>query len=293
MDSQDETSRTRARRLLALVRERTEHSHEPVFVTELAAACQLSKEESEAAWRYLRDYGFIHTFSIPYTARINARGIDVLDSASKGHSGGGALAAQPTAAGEPTNEKSESTADRWIRSLKNNRVIAAIVVVAVTIIGIGAVAEAIKHIRESITPGTEQHGQFSAVAERDRVPEASPHRPTPASEPSQVASKSPPKACSGEKTLTFSPSDPGVMQTGPDGRRVDLGDGGGGTRLEEWKTRWTAPAKVTSVTCSGQRNEHVLAQNKDGSNAECVGSINGGNDAISMHVAWDGPCDQP
>jgi hypothetical protein len=127
----------------------------------------------------------------------------------------------------------------------------------------------------------------SAHSEAGRVEEGS-----PPAQPTQAASVPPAKVCSGAKTLTFSPSDPGVVQTGPDGRRVDLGDGGGGSRLEEWKTHWTAPAKVTSVSCSGQRNEHVLAQNKDGSNAECVGSINGGNDAISMHVAWNGPCDQ-
>ena len=185
------------------------------------------------------------------------------------------------------SEQKESTADRWIRTLKNNRAIAAMVVIAVVIIGIGAVAEAIKHIRESITPGTEQPANSSAHSKASRVEEGS-----PPAQPTQAASVPPAKACSGAKTLTFSPSDPGVMQTEPDGRRVDLGDGGGGTRLEEWKTHWTAPAKVTSVSCSGQRNEHVLAQNKDGSNAECVGSINGGNDAISMHVAWDGPCDQ-
>jgi hypothetical protein len=82
------------------------------------------------------------------------------------------------------------------------------------------------------------------------------------------------------------------MQIGPDGKRINLGDGGGGTELQEWKIGWTAPAKVTAVECSAQRNEHVLAQNKDGSLAECVGSINGGSDALSMHVTWDGTCDQ-
>src|SRR5581483_3611752 len=124
---------------------------------------------------------------------------------------------------------------------------------------VGAVAEAIKHLRESITPGTEQPAKSPAPSEAGRI--------SPAAQPTQAGATPSAKVCSGDKTLTFSPSDPGVMQTGPDGRRVDLGDGGGGTRLEEWKTHWTAPAKVTSVSCSGQRNEHVLAQNKDGSNA--------------------------
>jgi hypothetical protein len=118
-------------------------------------------------------------------------------------------------------------------------------------------------------------------------------RLAPAAQGNFAVSIPSPKICSGEKTLTFSPNDPGVMQNRPDGQRINLGDGGGGTHLEEWKIGWTAPAKVTSVECSGRRNEHVLAQNKDGSHAECVGSINGGSDALSMLVKWDGPCDQP
>jgi hypothetical protein len=32
----------------------------------------------EAAWRYLRDHGWIDTFAIPNTARINGRGIEIL-----------------------------------------------------------------------------------------------------------------------------------------------------------------------------------------------------------------------
>jgi hypothetical protein len=79
--NQGGSSRSRAIRLLALVRQRTENTNEPVFVAELAAACQLSIPEVQAAWSYLRDRGLIQTFSIPHTARINARGIDALDEA--------------------------------------------------------------------------------------------------------------------------------------------------------------------------------------------------------------------
>jgi hypothetical protein len=482
--SQGETSKDRAMRLLALVRERTEHTQEPVFVAQLADACQLSPSEAQAAWEYLRDHRLINTFSIPYTARINANGIDLLDTTTVVHSEKGAIhEGAATARGygrvdpaealdrarevpkeldrlhaylptltdaevsaystnsmpmgtflqskgqtfsvlteemlanafkeeverrkaetkqaaiqsigdsqtrsdkeAPMAEKTESTADRWIRALKNNRFIAPIVVAAVIIIGIGAVAEAIKHIREGIAPTTEQHAKTSELApagiakllscgelkkvtsessmaseevnlgftndsdntavvswidERGTlVPEKGSTIPNtknwstrtsnshiwlistlsgaclgivsageadsivkigqqgvsirlaPASQHNPAVSNPPVKMCSDEKTLTFSPSDPGVMQTGPDGRRIDMGDGGGGTRLEKWRIHWTAPATVTSVSCSGQRNEHVVAQNKDGSNAECIGSINGGNDALSMHVSWDGPCDQ-
>jgi hypothetical protein len=113
-----------------------------------------------------------------------------------------------------------------------------------------------------------------------------------ASNPAQEnKSAMPLRQCAGEKTLTFTPKDPGVLPM-VDGHPVDLGDGGGGTRLNEWKFSWKAPSKVISVQCGTGRNEHVIAQNRDGSNAECVGSINGGDDVMTMHVSWDGPCDQ-
>lgn len=100
------------------------------------------------------------------------------------------------------------------------------------------------------------------------------------------------KQCTGQRDIVFTPQMPGVLQTNPGGGYIDLGDGGGGTRLYKWAYSWNAPATITSVSCSGGRNEHVLGQNRDGSTAECEGSINGGNDAITMHVTWDGPCDQ-
>ena len=86
-----ETSKDRAMRLLRRIRERTEHTHEPIFVLELAPDCQLSVAEMQAAWEYLRDHRLIHTFSIPYTARINANGIDLLDSTTMAHSGQGSI----------------------------------------------------------------------------------------------------------------------------------------------------------------------------------------------------------
>jgi hypothetical protein len=55
-------------RLLALVRERTEPTHEPVFVAQFAAACKLSISEAEAAWRYLRDLGLIRLQESPERA---------------------------------------------------------------------------------------------------------------------------------------------------------------------------------------------------------------------------------
>lgn len=75
-----DSSKARAMRLLALVRERTEHS-EPVVVSDLAAACELTAPETEAAWRYLKDHRLIDTFRLPLSAKINTRGIDLLEEA--------------------------------------------------------------------------------------------------------------------------------------------------------------------------------------------------------------------
>lgn len=110
--------------------------------------------------------------------------------------------------------------------------------------------------------------------------------------PTTVPAAATPKECNGEHTDLFTPQTPGVLQTDSAGHYIDLGDGGGGTRLYKWAHSWTAPAAITSVACTGGRNENVLAQNANGSTAECEGSVNGGNDAIKMHVVWNGPCDQ-
>jgi hypothetical protein len=117
-------------------------------------------------------------------------------------------------------------------------------------------------------------------------------KPPPSTQPQDTKQTPPVKQCTGQKDVVFTPKTPGVMQTNPDGSRVDLGDGGGGTRLEKWAYSWKAPATVTFVDCTLGRNQHLLARNKDGSTAECEGSINGGDDAMTMHVTWDGPCDQ-
>ncbi len=66
-------------RLLAMVRERTEHS-DPIVVTEIASACELTATETEAAWRYLKDHRLIDTFRPLHSAGINAKGIDVLEN---------------------------------------------------------------------------------------------------------------------------------------------------------------------------------------------------------------------
>jgi hypothetical protein len=70
-----------ALRLLKAIYEHTHHHEEPVFVGNIKNEIGLSQEEAEAAWRYLRDKQLIDTFSINYTARINANGIDVIEAA--------------------------------------------------------------------------------------------------------------------------------------------------------------------------------------------------------------------
>jgi hypothetical protein len=78
-DSADaDSSEARAMRLLAVIRVRTEQKGEPIFIAELAETARLAQDEAKAAWRYLRDHRLIDTFSLEYTARINARGIDML-----------------------------------------------------------------------------------------------------------------------------------------------------------------------------------------------------------------------
>lgn len=369
--SQGQTSKDRAMRLLALVRERTEHTHEPVFVNQLAGACQLSTSEAEAAWRYLHDLDLIATFSVPYTARINAKGIEALDSGTQKRSeetadgvrGYGRVDSQEAldrarevskelhrlhaflphltdvelsaystkslpigtflqskgqtfsvltedmlanAFKEEANRRAVQTKrpdEQKLTEGKRSRMevaswIAGIVVAVAAVVGL--IVEFLPKRHEAGMPKESVAGNWQTQVSGTQIGQtngpvtiynAPPVNPTRVEMRAPGLSNPPPRICTGENTLTFAPSDPGVMQTDPAGRRIDLGDGGGGTRLQEWMIRWTAPAKVTSVHCSGQRNEHVLAENKNGSLAECIGSINGGNDALSMHVTWVVPCD--
>jgi len=99
-----------------------------------------------------------------------------------------------------------------------------------------------------------------------------------------------PKHCAGthDEVCHF----PGILDKDAAGNYIDLGDGGGGTRFYQWTCRWKAPATVSSNKCFTGRNQHVIAENHEGSNAECTGNINGGNDPVTMHVVFDGPCDQ-
>jgi hypothetical protein len=78
-----QTSQGKALRLLKAIYDAARGRTEPVFVTELARDAGLTEEDSKAAWRYLRDKRLIDAFNIPYTARINAAGIDTIENAQR------------------------------------------------------------------------------------------------------------------------------------------------------------------------------------------------------------------
>jgi hypothetical protein len=77
------TSQSRALRLLERIYDRTRDRTEPVFVAELAQYSGLTEEESQAAWYYLKDKGFIQTFKPLYAARISAAGINAIEDARR------------------------------------------------------------------------------------------------------------------------------------------------------------------------------------------------------------------
>jgi hypothetical protein len=76
------TNQAKALKLLKAIYEATRLNETPVFVMTLQDSTGLSEAEIQAAWRYLRDRGLVETFSIPNTARINANGIDAIESAT-------------------------------------------------------------------------------------------------------------------------------------------------------------------------------------------------------------------
>jgi cation transport regulator ChaC len=79
--TENSTNQSKALRLLQALYDATRNQTEPAIVHMLNTG--LSEPESQAAWRYLKDRGLIETFSIPYTARINAAGIDAIEGAKR------------------------------------------------------------------------------------------------------------------------------------------------------------------------------------------------------------------
>jgi hypothetical protein len=78
---ENSTNQSKAMRLLKALYDATRARTEPVFIEEMNSG--LSEEDAKAAWRYLKDRGLIHTFNIPYTARINGAGVDAIENAQK------------------------------------------------------------------------------------------------------------------------------------------------------------------------------------------------------------------
>ena len=79
--TENSTNQVKAMRLLQGLYDATRNQTEPVFLNMLNSG--LSEPESQAAWRYLKDRGLIDTFSVPYTARINAAGVDAIEGAKR------------------------------------------------------------------------------------------------------------------------------------------------------------------------------------------------------------------
>jgi cation transport regulator ChaC len=79
--TENSTNQSKALRLLQALYDATRNQAEPAIVHMLKTG--LSEPESQAAWRYLKDRELIETFSIPYTARINAAGIDAIEGARR------------------------------------------------------------------------------------------------------------------------------------------------------------------------------------------------------------------
>jgi hypothetical protein len=78
-----ESSEARALRLLEAIYERTRDTNQPVFVFDLLSDVALSEPDAQSAWRYLAEKRLIKTFSVPYTARINASGQDLIEKGMK------------------------------------------------------------------------------------------------------------------------------------------------------------------------------------------------------------------
>jgi len=62
--------------LLSAISTHSENNSTPVFVTDLGL--NMDEQAAKTAWEYLRDRNLIRTYSLPYSARINSNGTDLL-----------------------------------------------------------------------------------------------------------------------------------------------------------------------------------------------------------------------
>lgn len=51
----------------------------PVYIPDVAYEIGLSPQEAKDAWSYLKEKDFIKTYSLPYAATINTKGIDEVE----------------------------------------------------------------------------------------------------------------------------------------------------------------------------------------------------------------------
>ena len=67
-------------RLLFAISTHSKNSSSPVFVTDLGL--DMDEQAAKTAWEYLRDRDLIRTYNLPYSARINSNGTDLLAKSS-------------------------------------------------------------------------------------------------------------------------------------------------------------------------------------------------------------------
>ena len=79
--TENSTNQGKALQLLQALYDATRAQTEPVFVHNVPSG--LSEEDAKVAWSYLKDRGLIETYSIPYTAKINAAGTDAIEGARR------------------------------------------------------------------------------------------------------------------------------------------------------------------------------------------------------------------
>ena len=77
---EDASIPNRAIRLLEMIRAETESTNQPTILRSAAQRLGVNEASAKPAFRYLVDKGWIDTFKISYTGRINSRGYDALES---------------------------------------------------------------------------------------------------------------------------------------------------------------------------------------------------------------------
>jgi hypothetical protein len=112
IDPTSESIQQKAYRLLKAIKARTENSHQPVFVAELAPELLMKEAEVQGAFRYLKGKRWIDTFNIDYTARINVAGHDVVAELER-VTAASAKSSQPVEGSIDSSEVKRDPATEW------------------------------------------------------------------------------------------------------------------------------------------------------------------------------------